>query len=60
MVEYAEGLIVGWAGWCKGTKHMIQLAHRRGLKVRVYHRVDQGNEMVGAGETLHGFSAGWA
>ncbi len=35
MAEYADGLIAFWDGKSKGTKHMIDLANKMGLKVRV-------------------------
>jgi len=35
MAEYADGLIAFWDGKSKGTKHMIDIANKMGLKVRV-------------------------
>jgi hypothetical protein len=35
MAAYAEALIAFWDGKSRGTKHMIDLAHRAGLKVKV-------------------------
>jgi len=35
MGEYADGLIAFWDGKSKGTKHMIDIATNKGLKVRV-------------------------
>jgi len=35
MGEYADGLIAFWDGKSKGTKHMIDIANKKGLKVRV-------------------------
>lgn len=35
MAEYADGLIAFWDGKSRGTKHMIDLAKRSGLKVRI-------------------------
>lgn len=35
MAEYADGLIAFWDGKSKGTKHMIDIAEKGGLKVRV-------------------------
>lgn len=35
MGEYADGLIAFWDGQSKGTKHMIDIANKKGLKVRV-------------------------
>lgn len=35
MGEYADGLIAFWDGQSKGTKHMIDIANNKGLKVRV-------------------------
>jgi hypothetical protein len=35
MAEYADGLIAFWDGKSKGTKHMIDIATNKGLKVRV-------------------------
>lgn len=35
MGEYADGLIAFWDGQSKGTKHMIDIANKNGLKVRV-------------------------
>lgn len=36
MAENAEALIAIWDGESKGTKHMIDIAKRKGLKVFVY------------------------
>lgn len=35
MAEYADGLIAFWDGRSKGTKNMIDLAKKHGLKVRI-------------------------
>jgi hypothetical protein len=35
MAEYADVLYAFWDGKSKGTKHMIDLAHKHNLKVRV-------------------------
>ena len=35
IAEYADALIAFWDGKSKGTKHMIDLAKRYGLKVKV-------------------------
>jgi ABC-type enterochelin transport system substrate-binding protein len=35
MAEYADGLIAFWDGKSKGPKHMIDIANKMGLKVRV-------------------------
>lgn len=35
MAEYADALIVFWDGLSKGTKHMIDLARRSNLKIKV-------------------------
>jgi hypothetical protein len=35
MGNYAEGLIAVWDGESKGTKHMIEYAMSKGLKVYV-------------------------
>jgi len=35
MADYADGLIAFWDGKSKGTKHMIDIATNKGLKVRV-------------------------
>ncbi len=35
MAKYADALIAFWDGKSKGTKHMIDLAKRYELKVRV-------------------------
>jgi len=35
MGDYADGLIAFWDGKSKGTKHMIDIANKKGLKVRV-------------------------
>jgi hypothetical protein len=39
MAKYADALIVFWDGKSRGTKNMIDLAERYGLKVRVV-RID--------------------
>ena len=36
MAENADALIAIWDGESKGTKHMIDIAERKGLKVFVY------------------------
>lgn len=36
MAEYADALIAVWDGKSKGTKNMIDIASREGLKVFVY------------------------
>jgi hypothetical protein len=43
MAEYADALIALWDGVSKGTKNMIELASKRGLKICVF-RVDKENE----------------
>ena len=35
MAQYADCLVAFWDGKSRGTKHMIDLAHKQGLKVRV-------------------------
>ena len=35
MGEYAEGLVAFWDGISKGTKHMINIAKEKNLKIRV-------------------------
>jgi len=35
MAEYADGLLAFWDGKSKGTKHMIDLANKKGLNVKV-------------------------
>ena len=37
MAQYADALIAFWDGHSKGTKHMIDLAKKYNLKVRVIH-----------------------
>lgn len=36
MAEYADALIALWDGSSKGTKHMIDIAKKKGLNVYVY------------------------
>lgn len=36
MANYADALIAFWDGESKGTQHMIDLAKKRGLKVKVH------------------------
>ena len=36
MADYADALIAVWDGKSKGTKHMIDIAKKKGLKVYVY------------------------
>lgn len=36
MADYADGLIAVWDGKSKGTKHMIDLATKKGLEVYVF------------------------
>lgn len=40
MTEYADALIAFWDGNSKGTKHMIDLAKKMNLKVRI-HKYEQ-------------------
>lgn len=40
MSEYADALIAVWDGESKGTKHMIDIATKKGLKVYV-HKVEK-------------------
>ena len=35
MAKYADALIVFWDGESKGTKHMIDLSYKYGLKVKI-------------------------
>jgi len=35
MAQYADMLIAFWDGASKGTKHMIDLANKRGIKVEI-------------------------
>ena len=35
MAKYADMLIAFWDGTSKGTKHMIDLANKRGIKVEI-------------------------
>lgn len=35
MAEYADALVALWDGKSKGTKHMIDLANRRGIPVHI-------------------------
>lgn len=35
MAEFSNGLLAFWDGQSKGTKHMIDIARRHGLSVRV-------------------------
>lgn len=35
MAKYADALVVFWDGESKGTKHMIDLAYKYGLKVKI-------------------------
>ena len=36
MADYADALLVIWDGESKGTKHMIDLAKAKGLKIYIY------------------------
>jgi len=36
MAQYADGLIAFWDGKSRGTKHMIDLAERADIEVRVF------------------------
>lgn len=36
MAQHSDALIAFWDGKSKGTKHMIDIARKEGLKVRVY------------------------
>ena len=35
MAEYADALIAFWDGESRGTKNMIELAKKKGLKIRI-------------------------
>ena len=35
MAEYSDGLIAFWNGKSKGTKHMIDLARERNLRIKI-------------------------
>ena len=35
MAQYADMLIAFWDGTSKGTKHMVDLANKRGIKVEI-------------------------
>jgi hypothetical protein len=35
MAEYADALVAFWDGKSRGTKHMIDLANKSGIQVRV-------------------------
>jgi hypothetical protein len=59
MAGYAEALVAIWDGKTKGTRNIIQLAHRFGLQVFVY-RVDQASEAIEAREMQQGLCVGWA
>lgn len=37
MAEYADALIAFWDGKSRGTKHMIDLAKSKNLKVRIFY-----------------------
>ena len=36
MANYADALIAIWDGKSKGTKHMIDIARKKGLKIYIY------------------------
>lgn len=38
MAEYGDALIALWDGESKGTKHMIDLAYKAGIKVFIYRK----------------------
>lgn len=38
MAKYVDALIAFWDGESKGTNHMIELATKYGLKVKVYEK----------------------
>ncbi len=44
MAEYADALIALWDGESKGTKHMIEIARKKNLKVYVYMAGGKENE----------------
>ena len=37
MAEHADALIAFWDGMSKGTRHMIEIAHSKGLQVHIVH-----------------------
>jgi hypothetical protein len=41
MADYADALIACWDGTSKGTKHMIDLARSKGLKVFVFRKASE-------------------
>ena len=44
MAKVAEALVAVWNGSSKGTKHMIEVAQERGLKVFIYRCKDANND----------------
>jgi len=41
MADYADALIACWDGTSKGTKHMIDIAKTKGLKVFVFRKASE-------------------
>lgn len=42
MLEYAEALVAFWDGQSRGTRHIIEQAKKRSMKVRVFRRDHRG------------------
>jgi predicted Rossmann fold nucleotide-binding protein DprA/Smf involved in DNA uptake len=59
MAGYADAVIAVWDGRSRGTRNIIQLARRKGLRVYV-HRLDLENDSLGAREPQLALCAGWA
>lgn len=49
MAEYADALIAVWDGKSRGTKHMIDVATKKGLKVYVFTIPDHHDRALEAG-----------
>ena len=47
MADNADSLIALWDGRSRGTKHMIDIAHRKGLKVYVHLIADDVLKAIG-------------
>jgi hypothetical protein len=56
MAKYADALIAFWDGISKGTEHMITLAKKYNLKIKIHEHISTNNGRIpGAGFSSKGF-----
>lgn len=50
MAEYADALIAIWDGESKGTKHMIDIAHKHNLRVYIHNQNNTNNDSISSND----------